>query len=282
MSDVATPSGHLRWDRTTVAGRAACYGTAGEGLPVVFLHGWALGQHAYKRALKRVANLGCHVVAPALPGFGGTADLPEREVSYGGYAEWVAELLSVLGLDEPVLLVGHSFGGGVATKLAHSHPELVRSLVLVNSVGGPAWSSGGRPRTMAERPLLDWLIHLPLDAFPLEGALRLLPAVAEDAVPNVMCNPLGLWRAGRLARRADLTRELADLARSDLPVLAVSAAKDTVIPKASFDALCAAAGREGRVVPGRHAWMLSDPEAFADLLAGAILEAQALRTPQGA
>src|SRR5438067_10788841 len=75
---------HLVWRKAQVAGRQALYGFAGEGLPVVFLHGWGLGQHAYKRALKRLVRLGCQVFAPALPGLGGTADLPGDGFSLPG------------------------------------------------------------------------------------------------------------------------------------------------------------------------------------------------------
>src|ERR671918_343168 len=82
-------SDHLVWKRTTVDGRGALYGVAGQGLPVVFLHGWGLGQHAYKRALKRLVRLGCQVFAPAPPRFGGTADLPGDQFSMDGYARWV-------------------------------------------------------------------------------------------------------------------------------------------------------------------------------------------------
>jgi len=135
--DPADRSDHrLVWKRTTVEGRLALYGEAGEGLPVVFLHGWGLGQHAYRRPLKRLVQLGCHVWAPALPGFGGTADLPGDDFSLAGYATWLDEFLRVVDLDEPAVVVGHSFGGGVAIKLAHDFPERVRSLVLVNSIGG--------------------------------------------------------------------------------------------------------------------------------------------------
>ncbi len=52
---------HLAWLSTTVDGRPAKYGVAGDGLPVLFLHGWGLGQHSYKRALKRLVRLGCRV-----------------------------------------------------------------------------------------------------------------------------------------------------------------------------------------------------------------------------
>jgi len=40
------------------------YGVAGEGLPVLFLHGWALGQHSYKRALKRLVQQAEGTVGP--------------------------------------------------------------------------------------------------------------------------------------------------------------------------------------------------------------------------
>ena len=104
-------------------------------MPVLFLHGWGLGHRAYRRALRRLTARGCRVYAPAMPGFGGTADLPPRERSVAGYADWVADFLAEVGVDEPAFVLGHSFGGGVAIRLAHDHPELVRYLVLLNSVG---------------------------------------------------------------------------------------------------------------------------------------------------
>src|SRR3954466_5165294 len=96
------PTDHLVWKRTSVAGRVTIYGVAGSGPPVLFVHGWALGQHTYKRALKRLVHLGVQVFAPALPGFGGTADLADSDVSFAGYADWAADFLRAVGVDEPV------------------------------------------------------------------------------------------------------------------------------------------------------------------------------------
>src|SRR5437764_11069533 len=124
-SAAASQSDHLVWKETTVSGRRAVYGVAGRGLPVLFLHGWGLGQHTYKRALKRLVHLGCQVFAPALPGFGGTADLPDRQTTFEGYAHWVDDFLRAVGVTEPVFLVGHSFGGGVAIKFAHDYSDRV-------------------------------------------------------------------------------------------------------------------------------------------------------------
>jgi pimeloyl-ACP methyl ester carboxylesterase len=265
------PFDHLVWERTTVDGRTALYGVAGSGLPVLFLHGWGLGQHSYKKALKRLVNMGCQVWAPALPGFGGTADLPGDQFSFDGYAAWLAAFCDAVGLSEPAFVIGHSFGGGVAIQFAHDAPARVRSLVLVNSVGGSSWNAA---RSMAERPLWDWGIHFPSDVLPFPQVTRVLPVILEDALPNVVRNPLALWRVAQLARKADLTEELEELKARQLPVVVLWGDKDAIIPRASFDALCAAVGAEGEVIHGRHSWLLADPEAFGEVMTNIIAVAK--------
>lgn len=268
---------HLVWKKITVDGRAALFGVAGEGLPVVFVHGWALAHRAYKRALKRLVGMGCRVYAPALPGFGGSPDLPGPEVSVESYADWLAAFLDAVGVEEPVFLVGHSFGGAVSIKLADAHPERVRTLVLINSVGGSAWSHGGAIKSMAERPLWDWGIHLPRDVLPLPQVRRVLPVIMEDLVGNLLRNPRGMWRAAQLVRRADLTPELESLRDRGLPVVVVWGDQDRVIPRASFDALCAAIGAEGEVVSGRHSWLIADPDSFGEVMTNVVEVARRAR-----
>jgi pimeloyl-ACP methyl ester carboxylesterase len=272
------PADHLVWTRAEVDGRPALYGVAGDGLPVVFLHGWALGSHTYKRALKRLVRLGCRVYAPAMPGFGGTADLPGAEFNLEGYAGWVAAFLDAVGLEEPVFLIGHSFGGGVAIQTAHDHPGRVRRLVLINSVGGSAWAkSGSTVKSMAERPLWDWGIHFPADIMPLPHLTRVLPVVLEDALPNLIRNPAGMWRVAQLARRADLTEELEELKRRGLPVVVLWGDKDRIITRDSFDALCTAIGSDGEVVAGNHSWLLADPDSFGEVMTNLVEVARVAR-----
>jgi pimeloyl-ACP methyl ester carboxylesterase len=274
----AAPSGHehLIWRRAKVDGRPAIYGEAGgpDGIPVVFLHGWGLAHHAYKEALSRLPALGCHVYAPALPGFGGTADLRGTQFSFAGYANWVDRFLDEVGLDQPAYVIGHSFGGGVSIKLAHDHPDRVRTLVLVNSVGGSAWKSGQTIRSMAERPLWDWGIHFPSDVLPLPQLTRVIPVVLEDAVSNLLRNPKAMWKVGNLARQADLRPELEELRERRLPVVVLWGEQDKIIPRASFDALCAAIGSEGEVVPGNHSWLLADPDSFGEVMTNVMSVAQ--------
>jgi pimeloyl-ACP methyl ester carboxylesterase len=273
---------HLVWKRTSVEGRSALYGVAGEGPPVVFVHGWALGSHSYKRALKRLVGLGLKVFAPALPGFGGTGDLPGARVSFAGYGDWLDSFLTAVDVNEPVVLVGHSFGGGVSIQFAHDHPDRVRSLVLLNSVGGSAWlARGGKVRTLAERSLWDWGRGLPGEVLPIPRIARVLPAVMEDAVPNAVRNPRGLWRVANLVRGADLTLELQELKRRRLPVVVVWAEDDRIIPRASFDSLCTAIGARGEVVPGTHSWLMADPDAFGTVMMKALGAAKVARALEG-
>lgn len=267
----------LSWRRTWVDDRPALYAVGGEGLPVLFLHGWALGHRSYRGALQRLTALGCRVHAPALPGFGGTADLPGPAFSLGGYAEWVDRFLDAVAVDEPALVVGHSFGGGVAIKLAAEHADRVSSLALVNSIGGSAWKEGRTVRSMAERPLWDWGLHFPSDVWPLPQATRIIPVMLEEAVPNLVRNPLAVWRVAQLARRADLTRDLEALKDRKVPVAVIWGRRDGVITKASFEALCRALDCEGEVVDGSHSWLLADPDTFGEVITNVVAVAKVAR-----
>ncbi|MGB7652115.1 MAG: alpha/beta hydrolase, partial [Acidimicrobiales bacterium] len=70
-------------------------------------------------------------VALDLPGFG-ASPLPSAAGGARHYAEIILPALRELAV-EPLVLVGHSFGGTVATVLASEHPELVDSLVLIGA-----------------------------------------------------------------------------------------------------------------------------------------------------
>jgi glycine cleavage system regulatory protein len=199
------------------------------------------------------------VFAPALPSFGGTADLPSGDMNIGGYADWVASFMSEVGIEEPAVVIGHSFGGGVAIKLARNHPALVRYLVLLNAIGG----------VDARRPW-EWAMGFGREFWPPSETLDLMLAIRADLVPNFLRNPLGLARAGLLAQRVDLRLELAELKKSGVPVLALTGDRDTVIPRSAFEAVCNTVGADRRVVSGGHAWLLVDPDSFGEVLASTV------------
>jgi len=106
-----------------------------DGKPVLLLHGWGGSAYMFRRGIERLADEGCRVLAPDLRGFG-LSDKPTTADAYGvaAFVGDVIALLDTLGVVRAAL-VGQSLGGGVALRVALSHPERVTALALVNPVG---------------------------------------------------------------------------------------------------------------------------------------------------
>ncbi len=246
----------------------AIQAVSGIGASVVFLHGWGVAGRTYRTALKQLERRGLRVHAPAMPGFGGTTALPAHRCTLHGYASWASDYIGSLGAG-PVVLIGHSLGGGVAAMTAYRSPELVSQLILVNGIGGAVWrtTSDGSTVPLANRPLWDWMLRLPQDLLAPRELARVLPLVLRDSVPAAMLNPTAFWRAGRVARTADLTYELAELGYRGLPVTVISSSDDAVVPAAATAALCAAhADIRSVTVTGGHSWLLADPHRFGRIV----------------
>jgi pimeloyl-ACP methyl ester carboxylesterase len=101
----------------------------GDGpVQVVWLHGWARTSADFTAAASLLARDGIASVALDLPGFG-ASPLPSSAGGSALYARLLEPVLSQLGAG-PMVLVGHSNGGRVATALTLAHPERVKALVL--------------------------------------------------------------------------------------------------------------------------------------------------------
>jgi pimeloyl-ACP methyl ester carboxylesterase len=240
----------------------------GSGPSIVFLHGWGLSGHTYKAALKRLLARGFRVWAPALPGFNGSSAFGSGAGDLAQYAAWVAEFLDAVGVAQPVVMMGHSFGGGIAIQTAHDWPDRVGGLVLINSIGGSAWRRhGSLMKSMAQRPLWDWGLHFPSDVLPIRQLRRVLPVVLEAAVPNALRDPRAFWHAANIARYADLTDELQELKARRLPVVVLWGSRDEIVTRASFDALMESLGNPMSItVEGSHSWLLADPDTFGEVI----------------
>jgi pimeloyl-ACP methyl ester carboxylesterase len=110
---------------------------AGSGTPVALVHGLSGSSRWWTKNIDALAER--HLVAAVdLSGFGSNrrwSVLPEIPPSFREWAALLARWLETFG--EPVHLIGHSMGGQLAIRVAAERPDLVRSLVLVNSAGMP-------------------------------------------------------------------------------------------------------------------------------------------------
>jgi pimeloyl-ACP methyl ester carboxylesterase len=96
----------------------------GPGPLIVALHGWGRDHRDFRSVLDGYPHL-----LLDLPGFG-VSPPPAAAWGAADYAACVAGVLDEHGPAQPVVLLGHSFGGRVAVCLAASRPDLVRALVL--------------------------------------------------------------------------------------------------------------------------------------------------------
>ncbi|HTB88631.1 MAG TPA: alpha/beta fold hydrolase [Steroidobacteraceae bacterium] len=111
------------------------YATAGEGDPVVFIHGFGLDLNMWDPQWSAFAERH-RVIRYDMRGYGGSS-VPEGPYSH---VDDLLALIDFLGTG-PVHLVGLSLGGRVALRVAAAHPEAVRSLTLADpALDGHAWT----------------------------------------------------------------------------------------------------------------------------------------------
>lgn len=108
---------------------AEAYGD--EAPRVLWLHGWRRSAADFAPAARLVASAGVASLALDLPGFG-ASPLPEVRGGAEVYADALTDLVTELARD-PLVIVGHSFGGRVALTLAARRPELFRHLILTGT-----------------------------------------------------------------------------------------------------------------------------------------------------
>ncbi|WP_414564692.1 MULTISPECIES: alpha/beta fold hydrolase [unclassified Anabaena] len=105
---------------------------AGEGIPVVFLHGAWNDSSQWVSVMKSLSEK-FHCLAPDLLGFG-ESENPKIHYSIDLQVESIAEFLEAVKL-EKVYLVGYSIGGWIAASYALKYPEQIAGLVLLSPEG---------------------------------------------------------------------------------------------------------------------------------------------------
>lgn len=143
----------------------------GQGHPVVLIHGSGPGVSAWANWRLAIPELArdFRVIAPDMAGFG-YSERPSGFVY--DKAAWVRQTLGLLDRLElnQVDIVGNSFGGAIALALAVEHPERVRRLVLMGSVGLRYPISLGLDQVWGYEPSLEAMRSL-LDIFAYDRTL---------------------------------------------------------------------------------------------------------------
>jgi len=109
------------------------YKEAGEGKPLLILHGWEGSSDSWIKVQEILAKNGYKVICPDFPGFG-QSRTPPKVWGVGDYSNFILNLIEILKLQN-FFLLGHSFGGRVATKFVIAYPEKIKSLILCDSAG---------------------------------------------------------------------------------------------------------------------------------------------------
>ncbi len=106
------------------------YVEAGEGQPIIILHGLMGGLSNFEGVLDYFPPKGYKVIIPELPVY----TLPVLKTSVKSLSEFLHDFILHKGLKE-VILLGNSLGGHVGLLYTKNHPEYVKGLVLTGSSG---------------------------------------------------------------------------------------------------------------------------------------------------
>jgi 4,5:9,10-diseco-3-hydroxy-5,9,17-trioxoandrosta-1(10),2-diene-4-oate hydrolase len=211
----------------------------GRGYPVLMLHGGGPGASGLSNYVRNVDALaaGFRVLVPDLPGYGRSTKGIDRGDPFGDLAGAMLGLLDALQL-ERAHVIGNSYGGAYALRMALDAPRRVSSLVLMGPGGVNTtrelptkglrlllrYYGGGPSREKVAELLRGYLVH---DGSQIPDSL--VDARFQASIdPEVVASPPLQRPAGlRAALRMDLTRD-PRLRTCETPTLAIWGTEDRV------------------------------------------------------
>jgi pimeloyl-ACP methyl ester carboxylesterase len=240
---------------------------AGDGPPVVLLHAGVADRSMWAEHLQPLAAAGFRVLAMDLPGFG---EAPAASIEDAPWLD-VLETMDAAGIARATL-VGNSFGGAVAQRVAVLAPERVAALVLISS---PAEGIEPSPELDAVweaeesalgRGDIDAAVRVVVEAWTLPDATQKL----RDRVAAMQRRALQLQAdGGEVPEAADpVEEEPGALARIGAPALVAVGEHDKPDFHLAAEALAGTLPNARlTVLPGAgHLAPLERPEEFRELL----------------
>ena len=242
----------------------------GEGLPVLFVHGFPFDRTVWRHQLATLARV--RRIAPDLRGVGGSA-APTGADGYalGRYADDLVAVLDAVGARDAVVC-GLSMGGYITFELLRRHPGRVKALILVDTKAeaDSAETKRGRDElaVVAEREGPDALLERLLP--------RLLAPATHATQPEVTAQVREMARRWSVPALVGAQRAMRDRPDSTamlrgvrLPTLVIVGSDDAIAPPAAAQAMAQLIpGAQCHVVPAAgHLAPLEQPLATARLLA---------------
>ena len=258
MAYVRTRLGRLFYDERGAARR--------KGDPaIVLLHGLLFDGGMWRGQIEALSSLGRVVVFDG-PGHGKSEPAPRFMLE--DHADALLDAFGELGIERAVV-VGLSWGGMVAMRLALQHPAKVRGLAILDaSASAEPLAKKLKYRAfiaMHRRVGMPYALYLS-DLAPLLFAKRTLterPELVEAAYKRTMGFDRGGFSRAALAvvvHRKDIKDRLA---RINVPTLVMCGSEDLSTPPAETDAIASRIPRAERVILEGigHMSALEDPEA---------------------
>lgn len=253
----------------------------GEGPRVLLMHGNPDSRRSWTPVIDAL-RADHRVIAPDFPGFGDSPEPPpDFDFLPGAQAELWERFAQGVGLDEPVVLVVHDFGGPWLLGWALTHPERIRALVFTNTLfhQGYRWHPWAR---VWQTPLVGELSAVLSPRALFRREMRrgdpALPQAHADAchaamVPSARRTVLRTYRAYRDPQQAfaGWAERLPRLARQ-VPGYVFWGELDPYIPARWAGAFGVPEERIVRVPDAGHWACISRPQAFVALVRRAVRE----------
>ncbi|SMY08358.1 alpha/beta fold hydrolase [Flavimaricola marinus] len=251
------------------------------GPVVVAIHGLTTPLDVWEGVGRGLAGFGYRVLVYDLFGRGWSESVPGRQDAEF-FVQQLEDLLEDQGLTDDVTLVGYSLGGAIATAFGARHPERVTRVILL-APAGLDMEEDPVHRFMRLWPVVgDWL-HGVYEPVRMRAAILLGKDPNAD-VPDMDVVQLretgrkGFFPAVLAGRRGLLATRLVEehkrLGREDVPVVAIWAADDKVIPISGLGSL-AQLNRNARqeVVEGAgHGMIYTHAKAVLEVLRDVLRE----------
>ena len=103
--------------------------------PVIILHGWSLDSNKAQKWQEFRDALGQNGIESEIFKIPGLSAPLDEVWSLDDYVRWLDQEISAKFPNQTIILLGHSFGGQIASRYAAVHPQKVQKLILIDSSG---------------------------------------------------------------------------------------------------------------------------------------------------